>query len=100
MRNRTRHTARSVTCPTQHALILGYPPPTWDWDWSTPTWYWGTRAPPPEGTWDQWLEVLWDGDGVPENITLRHPSDAGGKNNTRTQSCSLDITNDNTGTDV
>ena len=45
--------------------------------------------PPPERTWDQWLEVLWGGDGVPpvwtdkqtKTITFRHPSDTGGKNN-------------------
>ena len=56
----------------------GYPPvmtergdsPKRDIDWTR---HWGS---PPERTWDQWIEVLWDEDGVPLSV----PPTPGGVN--------------------
>ena len=57
-----------------HPGLVRVPP---IWDWSTPSHLVLVYPPrdmgpgtgvPPERTWDQWMEVLWDGDGVPNVI--------------------------------
>ena len=71
--NRTRRTARSITCP--RGVPLSCPPPPGQ-DWGPPNQDWGTPGKGP-GTRDLGKNLRMDKQS--ENITLPHPSDAGGE---------------------